>query len=641
MKLDYETRIKKIEDSHKDEYKKAMGLLNSLRNELSSFDYDGDFSGLSNFIVKISKIMPKISDSKLDKFNNEIVKLHRNVRELILKRPESVDKTNPNFLELKRIIDNLEGMNISYMYNYVDHYDGNARNLVRYLLFEEKNLSFVKYAMQKYPHFINARDKDNDYIILEVVDKYIEAIDKYTKEGKLNFNDDLFFYDLVLENLLASKKIFYSKDLELASLKKVEEFLDGLDYSVYNGEVKAKLVFWCNELKDKLEKIPRKETLSHLSFKTDVTIDFNEGVLSETRRFNPKVFASESSSRESTRDDFIITIDGERAEEIDDGLSVKKLENGNYLLGVHICDPTGYLNKNSILYDEAYKRTTSIYSALGTSPMYPEQYSSNYMSLTQGKRRFATSYYLEVTPDGEILLDKCVFKKSVVSVNRRMSYNNFNLLAKSGCDDQRLESTINNLQEVCNCLSKRVTMDENYRIAHREVPNVSGTNITGSSSGEKIVELAMFATNTTVANYAAKRGIPFIYRAHELDKEYLAKIDYFDKKFRENPTSENYEVFVNMLKDTYPKSFYTTNSHIGHVGIGVPHYSHVTSPLRRFADVLATEALNLMYFGKDVSDKEVYLLEDRLKEGCRYINERKTAIDYFNSRCGKVKKKTK
>ena len=222
-----------------------------------------------------------------------------------------------------------------------------------------------------------------------------------------------------------------------------------------------------------------------------------------------------------------------------------------------------------------------------------------------------------------------------------MSYNNFNLLAKSGCDDQRLESTINNLQEVCNCLSKRVTMDENYRIAHREVPNVSGTNITGSSSGEKIVELAMFATNTTVANYAAKRGIPFIYRAHELDKEYLAKIDYFDKKFRENPTSENYEVFVNMLKDTYPKSFYTTNSHIGHVGIGVPHYSHVTSPLRRFADVLATEALNLMYFGKDVSDKEVYLLEDRLKEGCRYINERKTAIDYFNSRCGKVKKKTK
>lgn len=641
MKLDYETRIRKIEESNKDEYKKAMAILNSLKRELSSFSYDGDFSGLSKFIEKISRIMPKINDKKLDNFNNEIVKLHRNVRELILKRPEYVEKTNPNFLELKHIIDNLEGMNISYMYNYIDQYDGNARNLVRYLLFEEKNLSFVKYAMQKYPHFINARDKDNDYIIIEVVDKYIEAIDKYTKDGILKFNDDLFFYDQVLENLLASKKIFYSKELELASLKKVQDFLNGLDYSKYNGEVKAKLVFWCNELKDKLEKIPRKETLSHLSFKTDVTIDFNEGVLSEARRFNPKVYVGEANNREKIKDEFIITIDGERAEEIDDGLSVKKLENGNYLLGVHICDPTGYLDKNGILYDEGYKRTTSIYSALGNSPMFPEQYSSNYMSLTQGKRRFATSYYLEITSDGEIILDKCVFKKSVVSVNRKMSYNNFNLLAKSGCEDSRLEDTINNLQEVCNCLGKRVSMDENYRIAHRETPNVSATNITGSSSGEKIVELAMFATNTTVANYAAKRGIPFIYRAHELDKEYLAKIDYFDKKFRENPTSENYEVFVNMLRDTYPKSFYTTDSHIGHVGIGVPHYSHVTSPLRRFADVLATEALNLMYFSKNVSDKDVYLLEDRLKEGCRYINERKTAIDYFNSRCGKVKKKTR
>lgn len=639
MRLDYDVKIKKIEESNKDEYKKAMVLLNTLKRELAGFNYDKDYGNLSHFITKIAKIMPKIKDSKLENLNNEIVKLHQSVRNLILQRPDYVEKNNPNFLELKYIIDNLEGMNISYIYNYIDQYDGNARNLVRYLLFEEKNLFFVRYAMQKYPHFINARTKDNDYILLEVVDKYIEAIDKYTKNGVLNFNDDLFFYDQVLESLLASSKIYYSKEIELAALQKVKEFTK--KQSLYTGEVKGKFVFWCNELFDKLEKKHWKEDLSHLSYKTDVTIDFHESVLSEVRRFNPKVYKGISNERERTYDDYIITIDGEHAQEIDDGLSVRKLGNGNYLLGVHICDPTGYIDRSSILYDEAYKRTTSIYSALGASPMFPEQYSSNYMSLAQGKNRFGTSYYLEVTPDGEILLDKCVFKKSIVNVNRRMSYNNFNLLVKSGCDDPRLRETIENLQEVCGCLSKRIAMDENYRIAHREVSNVSGTNIIGNSSSEKIVEYAMFATNTTVANYAAKRGIPFIYRAHEIDKEYLAKIDYFDKKFRENPTSENYEVFVDMLKDTYPKSFYTTDSRIGHVGIGVPHYAHVTSPLRRFADVLATEALNLMYFSKDITDKDVYELEEHLKEGCRYINERKTAIDYFNNRCSKVKKKTK
>lgn len=641
MIMDYGLRIAKIEEKNRDEYKRAMALVNSLKRELANFDFDGNFDDLSLFIIKVSEILPRIKDNRLDNLNAEIVKLHKEVRSLIVNRPEHIEKTNPNFLELKTIIDNLEGMNISYMYNYIDQYDGNAYNLVRYLLFEEKNLYFVKYAMQKYPHFINARKNDKDCIILEVVDKYIEAIDKYTREGKLRFNNDLFFYDMVLENLLDSKKIFYSKDLELMSLKKVDEFLNNLDYSKYNGEVKAKLVFWCNELKDRLEKVKRKETLSHLSYKTDVTIDFHESVLSEARRFNPNNFKEEARRRSRTSDDFIITIDGERAEEIDDGLSVKRLENGNYLLGVHICDPTGYIDKHSILFDEAYKRTTAIYSSLGTMTMYPEQYAKNYMSLTQNKNRFCTSYYLEITKDGEILLDSCVFKKSIVNVNRRMNYDNFNLLARTGSEDRKLNETIEGLQEVRDCLSKRFIMDENYRIAHRGETNVSATNITGSSSGEKIVEFAMLAANTTVASYSAKNGIPFIYRGHQLDMDYLAKIDYFDKKFRENPTSENYEVFVNLLKNTYPKSFYTTDSHIGHVGIGVPHYAHITSPLRRFADVLATEALNIMYFNKVVSDKDVYMLEDRLKEGCRYINERKTAIDYFNNRCSKVKKKVK
>ena len=526
------------------------------------------------------------------------------------------------------------------MYNYIDQYDGNAYNLVRYLLFEEKNLAFVKYALKKYPHFINARKEDSDCIISDVVDKYIEAIDKYTKDGVLKFQADLFFYDQVLEELLASKKIYYSSDLQLKVLKKVTDYLRGLDQSKYNGEIKAKLVFWCNELQDKLEKIDVKETLSHLSYKTDITIDFHESVLSEARRFSPKKLKDEMDFRERIKDEYIITIDGDKAEEIDDGLSVRKLPNGNYLLGVHITDPTGYISKNNILYEEAYRRTSSLYlPGLKSHSMFPDSYAKNYMSLMQGKNRLTTSYYLEVTTDGEILLERCVFKKTVVNVNKKMSYNSFNLLSNVGTEDVRLRETIEGLHEVCNCLSKRMVMDENYRIANRENSNASGTNILGTSVGEKVVEKAMLAVNSTVASYAAKAGFPFIYRAHELDQVYLDKIDYFDKKFRENPTSDNYEVFVKMLKDTYPKSFYTTDSSKGHVGNGVDHYAHLTSPLRRFADCLATEALNLFYFQDVVLDKEAYEFEDRIKEGCRYLNERKTAIDYFTKRFMKVKKR--
>jgi ribonuclease R len=427
--------------------------------------------------------------------------------------------------------------------------------------------------------------------------------------------------------------------LQEEALAKVSNFLNTVDTSKYRGEVKSKFVFWTNELIEKLEEESYEETLAHLSYKTDVSIDFHESVLSESRRFNVRTLKPEFEKRVGNQDEYIVTIDGEGAEEIDDGLSIKKLENGNYLLGVHISDPLGYISRNSLLYEEANRRTTSIYSPLErTSSMFPEAYAKDHMSLMQGKNRLATSYYLEITPCGEILLDRCVFKKTIVNVNKKLTYDEFNILSKTGSSNERLDETIESLLEVTDLLSKRIIMDENYRIANREASNVSGTNITGTSSSEKLVEYAMLAANSTVASYAAKKGIPFIYRGHETNKDYLAKIDYFDKKFRENPTSENYEVFVKLLRDTYPSAFYTTDSSIKHMGIGVEHYSHITSPLRRFADCLANEALNLMYFNEVSSDKEVYKLEERLKEGCRYINEKKTSIDYFTDRYVKVKK---
>ena len=632
MRMDYDSRINKILDSNKDEFKKMVALMNALRKELSKFDYDGDHRKLSHFLITINEMRPRLAARHQKIVDAEIVKLHKIVRDLITDRPRYIDKSNPNFIELKTIIDNLEGMNLSYMYNYIDMYDGDAYNLIRYLLFNDKNLFFVKYALEKYPHFINVRDKSGNCIISEVVDKYIKAIDTYTKTD-LKVDDDLFFYDQVLEIMLNTSKIDYPKNVMVQSLKKISKFLDKCDCSNMSSEAKSKLIFWTNELKDRIECIRRDETLSHLSYKTDITIGFNEAILSEARRFNVDDVRSEYEKREYIRDEYIITVDGDQAEEIDDGLSVRKLSNGNYLLGVHISDPSGYVSKNSILYDEAYRRTTSIYSPLErTSSMFPENYAKDYMSLIEGENRFGTSYYLEITPDGEILLDRCIFKKSIINVNRSLTYDNFNTLAQTGSEDERLNETINLLQEVTNALGKRICFDDNYRIANRETTNASGTNVTGSSNSEKIIEYAMLAANSTVASYAARHGIPFIYRGHELSREYLEKIDYFDRKFRENPTGENYNVFVKLLKETYPTAFYTTDKNIGHMGIGIPHYSHVTSPLRRFADCLANEALDLFYFNHTTDEKTINDFEERLKEGCRHINAKKKTIDYFTER---------
>lgn len=640
MRLDYKSRIDRIDLSNKDEFKKVMSLIKTLRRELESFTYAGDFTDLSLFLEKINEIRPHLEQKKQKNVNAEITKLHSMVRELIATRPSYIQKDDMNFLELKLIIDNLEGMNLSYMYDYVDKYDGDAYSLIRYLLFEEKDLFFVNYALEKYPHIVNLHDNKGNCFILEVVDKYIDAINNYTKDGVLKYNDDLFYYDQVLENLLNSMKIDYSSFVEEVSLNKVKNFLDTFDYSKITPDVKAKLVFWVNELKDKLERRKVEENLSHLSYKTDITISFSEPVLSEVRRFSLQDLKVEYEKREFLKNEFIVTMDGEGAEEIDDGLSVTRLSNGNYLLGVHIADPLAYIKKDNIIYEEAERRTTSIYSPLEqTSLMFPEEYGKDYMSLVPMKNRFGRSYYLEITPYGEVLLDKFVAKKTVIKVNHGVTYDEFNELAQTGSSDRRLDETIKNLREVCDCLSKKIIIDSNYRIANRDSTNASGTNITGNSMSEKIVEFAMLVTGETYANYAEKHGIPILYRGHMLSEEYLAKINYFEQKLKEESSNRNYDVFVKMLKETYPKAFYTTDSNIGHMGLGVRHYAHVTSPLRRFADCLNNEAFDLFYFNKEFKDRDVYQFEKRLKEGCRYINEKKTAIDYFTSRYVKVKKR--
>ena len=149
MRLDYEIKIKKIEEGNKDNFKKVKSYLGSLKHELSRFSFDGDFTDLSLFLVKVKDLLPKLTEIEQQLVDKEIEGLHKKVRDLITTRPDYVDKANTNFIELKAIIDNLEGLNLSYMYNYIEQYDGNAYNLVRYLLFEEKNLAFVKYALKK------------------------------------------------------------------------------------------------------------------------------------------------------------------------------------------------------------------------------------------------------------------------------------------------------------------------------------------------------------------------------------------------------------------------------------------------------------------------------------------------------------
>lgn len=642
MRINCTEEIKHIISSKYDDLTTIMALLHSLKRKLSSYSYQYNYLGFNAYMKMVNAIYhhAKLSDEDKKTINNEVKKLHQIVKLLLEKRPHGLSDDNRNYLELKNLIDVLEGMDMAYIYSFIDNNKGSAYDLLTYLLFEEKSFFFIKYAFEKYPYFVNLKGPNGNCLIIDVTNKYLEAIDHYTQNNYLSFTADLFFYDDVLELLLASPKLNYSNQMKKNLLFKVSSFLDKSLSTITNYDVKSKMVFWINELKNKLEFRAITENVETLSYKTGIKVDFNPAIKSEVERFSTDTLISEKKRRFDTKNEYIITIDGDEAEEIDDGLSIKKLENGNFLLGVHIADPLGYLKKGSIIYDEAGLRTTSIYSLLeSTCPMFPAAYSKNIMSLTEGYDRFATSYYLEISPDGEIILDNCQFKKTIVNVQRRLTYSSFNGLIRTGADCEQLDHSINAFQEVAACLAKHFVIDDNYRIAAREEQNTSATNATGNSTAEQLVSLASLACNATVANYMANQGLPFVYRGHELSKEYLEKVDAFERRFQTNPTNENYNLLVKILKNTYPQAFYTTDKNIGHKGLGLKHYSHTTSPLRRFADCLNTEALNRFYFRTDYDDATIYQYEEYLTQKSNYINEKKVAIDYFATHYEKIKQK--
>ncbi len=378
-----------------------------------------------------------------------------------------------------------------------------------------------------------------------------------------------------------------------------------------------------NLLEERLREEKHDFTFSEVCYMHDIKIKFDEGILSEARKYPKEIKISRFPDRKQVFD-YIVTIDSENAEEIDDGLSIEKLENGCYRLGVHIADPTSLLPKNSIILDEAFKRTTSIYLG-NTIYMYPEILAKDKMNLISGKPRLATSYYLEISPDGKI--ENYEFLETIIYVHN-MTYQEVNNILKKGtCKSKKCLNTLIGLSEVTSILSKKFSMDEVYQLVNRTKSNPSQTNIISKSDASKIVETSMVIANYMVAYHMMKHHLPCINRIHVMNQDFLKKLS----QIKENLHSKEVEQVksaIRFLESFYPEAIYSTEKK-EHYGLGLPIYTHVTAPLRRGIDnIMKLYVLDPFYFHK-VSDQEAYKIEEILKRVCIYYNERNEIIQSF------------
>lgn len=385
---------------------------------------------------------------------------------------------------------------------------------------------------------------------------------------------------------------------------------------------------------------------------------FSKEVMEEVEKIEGHVSEKEIEKRLSNggidlRDRMIFTIDGDDTKDIDDAVEVKKLENGNYYLGVHIADVSYYVKPGSKLYETAYLRGTSVYLADRVVPMLPHKLSNGICSLNPNEDRLAISCMMEIDKNGKIISTD--IKESIIKSRKQMTYKCVNSILEDNIVPNGYEEfvdTLKTMKELADILrknkEKRGYIDfeiDEAKIIVDENGKAIDVVLRDRGTGEKLIEDFMIAANEAVATYISYMQLPFVYRVHDVPSEekinkfvnFVNSLGYVIKEKIRNITPVEMQKLLDSLKEVkeYPiisslmlrsmkKAIYDTNN-IGHFGLGSECYTHFTSPIRRFPDTTVHRLIRKYLFEYKMDTTFLNQLEVELKDICDHSSERERA----------------
>lgn len=396
--------------------------------------------------------------------------------------------------------------------------------------------------------------------------------------------------------------------------------------------------------------------ISLVLVKNGFNIEFPEEVIEELKSIPTEVLASDFEGRRDLRDKEIFTIDGDDTKDIDDAISLERLSNGNYLLGVHIADVSYYVKENSALDKEARSRGTSVYLADGVVPMLPHQLSNGICSLNPDVDRLAISCVMELDPKSN-LVDYEVFP-SVIRSRKQMTYNCVNSILERGVVPSGYEPFVKTLKEmyefakiVRNRKIRQGYIDfdvDEIKILVDGDGNVLDIKKRERGVGEKLIEDFMILANEAVATYISNCNLPGVYRVHgDVNEERLRKfikvLSILGITIKDNLNNINQHTIQRIIKvlaekrpdafqvlSTYmlscmDKAKYQTNN-IGHFALALRNYTHFTSPIRRYPDTTTHRLLREYFFSKNgITESKINHFEAILPEICLTSSERERA----------------
>lgn len=371
-------------------------------------------------------------------------------------------------------------------------------------------------------------------------------------------------------------------------------------------------------------------------------IDFPEEVTAESDAISTEITDEEIARRRDMRTTTTFTIDPVDAKDFDDALSFLKLPNGNYEIGIHIADVAHYLLPNTALDKEAYHRSTSVYLADRVCPMLPEKLSNELCSLRPHEDKLTFSAVFEIDTKGKIV--ERWFGRTVIHSDRRFTYEEAQEIIETKEGD--FSEEILTLDFLAKALRKKrfkngaIDFDSEevrFRLDENAVPVEVYVKVQRDSN--RLIEDFMLLANREVAAYLAKKvvpEIPNVYRIHDHPNEEKVfefarfagemgfKFDFTSPKSiaasfnRISKAAEENEILKTLAPiaiRTMAKAEYSTDN-IGHYGLAFDYYSHFTSPIRRYADVLTHRIL-----AQNLSTKIVRWDKAKLEEACKHISK--------------------
>ncbi|MFC5602435.1 ribonuclease R [Sporosarcina koreensis] len=392
--------------------------------------------------------------------------------------------------------------------------------------------------------------------------------------------------------------------------------------------------------------------------KHGIEVEFPPEVMEQANKTPDEVQEKDLFKRTDLREDLVITIDGADAKDLDDAISLVKNEDGTYTLSVHIADVSYYVQENTPLDDEAYDRATSVYLTDRVIPMLPHKLSNGICSLNPHVDRLTMSCRMTIDRNGKVVHHE-IFE-SVIQSKERMTYTDVYKIIELKDEElmkkyEHIVPMLNDMAELASILrQKRIdrgAIDFDFKES-KVIVDENGWPIDivlrERTAAERLIEEFMLAANETVAEHFHWMQVPFLYRIHEDPKaeklqrffEFLTNFGIVVKgtgnKVHPRALQEIVEsiegmpeetVISTMLLRSMQQAKYFEES-LGHFGLSADFYTHFTSPIRRYPDLIVHRLIRTYLINKDVSSETIAHWNANMSEIAQHTSEReRRAVD--------------